>query len=204
MNRRRYQQLRRRVKAQPSDSGPRWGSAKALIKKVALGAVLGLCVTIAIGFGAFYLSTQKTTQPKSSGDAQIVLATTPSPVPVEKESRTSPTPTKPDIADSGTIAAEDPAHDRPPLSTPVPTAAPVSQPTAIVNDNRPREVKRSEAERKSVERERRQAERKRSRLEAMYRKHEISSEDYKKGQDEYKNEIAKYRSAVNGAEPTNE
>jgi hypothetical protein len=38
----------------------------------------------------------------------------------------------------------------------------------------------------------------------MYQKHEISSEAYKKGQDEYQSEMAKYRNALNGAEPINE
>jgi hypothetical protein len=38
----------------------------------------------------------------------------------------------------------------------------------------------------------------------MYRKHEISEEAYKKGQDEYKSEMAKYRSALDGAGSANE
>jgi hypothetical protein len=213
MNRRRQRPLRRRLKAQPSGSEQRQERAKALIKRAAPGALLALGAAMAIGFGLFFLFAARNAQPKKSeittGRARsesehAVLATTPSPVPVEKESRTNPAPANQDLVHSGTTLAEDSAHDRSPAPTPVPTAAPLSQPTAIVSDNRSRDLKRSEVDRKSVERERREAERKRSRLEAMYRKHEISSEAYKKGQDEYKNEIAKYRNAVSGAESTNE
>jgi hypothetical protein len=204
MNKRRHRPLRRRLKAQPSDSGRRRDSAKALIKSVAPGALLALCAAIAIGFGVFYLFTLRNTRSKNSGKTQIVSATTPSPLPIEKETPTNPASANLDTAHPGTIVAEDLAHDRSPPPTPVPTAAPVPQSTAIVSDNGSRDVKRSEVDRKSVERERREAERKRSRLEAMYQKHVISSEAYKKGQDEYKSEMAKYRSAVNGAESTNE
>ena len=204
MNRRRQRPLRRRLKTQPSGSGQRQDSANALIKRAAPGALLALCAAIAIGFGLFHLFTARNTRPKKSGITDIVSATTTSPVPVEKETPTNPASANQDSVHSGTILAEDSAHDRSPVPTPVPTAGPLPQPTAIVSDNRSRDLKRSGVERKSVERERREAERKRSRLEAMYRKHEISSEAYKKGQDEYKNEIAKYRNAVSGAESTNE
>jgi type IV secretory pathway VirB10-like protein len=213
MNRRRQRPLRRRLKTQPSGSGQRQDGAKALIKRAAPGALLALCVAMAIGFGLFFLFAVRNTRPKNSGittgraqseSEHIVSTTTPSPLPVEKESRTNPAPPNQDPVHSGTILAEDSAHDQSPVPTPVPTAAPLPQPTAIVSDNRSCDLKRSEVDRKSVERERREAERKRSRLEAMYRKHEISSEAYKKGQDEYKNEIAKYRNAVGGAESTNE
>ncbi len=213
MNRRRQRPLRRRLKTQPSGSGEGQDWAKALIKRAAPGALLALGVAMAIGFGLFFSFAARNTRPKKSGITtgrartereHIVSATTPSPVPIEKESRTNAVPPNQDLVHSGTILAEDSAHDRSPVPTPVPTAAPLSQPTASVSDNRSRDLKRSGVDRKSVERERREAERKRSRLEAMYQKHEISSEDYKKGQDEYKNEIAKYRNAVSGAESTNE
>ncbi len=204
MNRRRQRPLRRRLKTQPSGSGQRQDWVNALIKRAAPGALLALCAVIAIGFGLFLLFAARNTRPKKSGTTHIVSATTPSPVPVEKESRTNPAPVNQDSVHSGTVLADDSAHHRSPEPTPVPTAEPLPQPTAIVSDNRSRDLKRSEVDRKSVERERREAERKRSRLEAMYQKHEISSEAYKKGQDEYKNEIAKYRNAVSGAESTNE
>src|SRR5207244_2681219 len=111
----------------------------------------------------------------NSASAQSVPAATPSAVPVEKETPIDPALAKPDTAESDMVVAEQSAHDQLPVPTPVPTAASLPQPTATATDNGSREVKRSEAERKSVERERRAAERKRSRLEAMYRKHEISS-----------------------------
>jgi cytoskeletal protein RodZ len=204
MNKPRRQSFRRRLKTQPNDSERRWDSAKALVKSVAPGALLVLGVTIAIGFGAFSLFKPGSTPPKDSGDTQIVAATTPSPLPAEKASHSSPTPDDLDAARSGTIVAEDSTHHELPSSTPVSTASPLPQPTAIVDDNKTGDVKLSEVERKSFERERRKAERRRSRLEAMYRKHEISDEAYKKGQDEYKSEMAKYRSAMDGAGSANE
>lgn len=204
MNKRRSRPLRRRPKTEPNDSERRPNSAKDLIKTVAPGALVVLGAAIAIGVGVFFLFKLKGTPSKNSGDTRIVAAATPSPVPVEKRDQTTPATTDMDAARSETIVTEDSNHDQSPLPTPVSTAAPVPEPTAIVGDNKARDVKLSEVERKSVERERRKAERKRSRLEAMYRKHEISDEAYKKGQDEYKSEIAKYRSAVTGAESTNE
>ena len=200
MNRRRRQSLRRRLKAQPSDPGRPWGSAKALTKKVAPGVLIALSASVAIGVGAFFLFTLGNIRAKHSANSQIAAAKTP----VEKERRTNPASTNLDTAHSGSIVGAEPAPDRSPVSTPVPTAAPLPQSTAVVSDNKSRDVKWSETERKSVERGRRAAERKRSRLEAMYQKHEISSEAYKKGQDEYKSEMAKYRSAVTGPESTNE
>ncbi len=164
MNRRRQRPLRRRLKTQPSGSGQRQDWVNALIKRAAPGALLALCAVIAIGFGLFLLFAARNTRPKKSGTTHIVSATTPSPVPVEKESRTNPAPVNQDSVHSGTVLADDSAHHRSPEPTPVPTAEPLPQPTAIVSDNRSRDLKRSEVDRKSVERERREAERKRSRF----------------------------------------
>jgi hypothetical protein len=197
MNRRRHQPLRRRLKVKISNSERRSVSAKEWFKKVAPGAFLALGVAIAIWFGAIYLFTLRSTRARNSGDTQLVAAATPSPLPVEKE--TNSASTNLETARSGTVEPEASA-----LPTPIPTATPLPQSTAVASDNRTHEVKRSEVDRKSVERERRAAERKRSRLEAMYQKHEISNEVYKKGQDEYRSEMAKYRNALNGGEPTNE
>jgi hypothetical protein len=200
MNRRRYQPLRRRLKVKISNSERQSVSAKDLIKKVTLGAFVTLGLAIAIGFGASHLFASRSSRARSSGDTQIVAADTPSRLPVEKE--TNPASANLQTAHPETVVSEDSA--RSPLPTPAPTATPLPQSTAIVGDNRTHDVKRSGVERKSVEKDRRAAERKRSRLEAMYQKHEISSEAYKKGQDEYQSEMAKYRNALNGAEPTNE
>ena len=200
MNRRRYQPLRRRLKVKISNAERRSVSAKDLIKKVALGAFLVLGVAIAIGFGASHLFTSKSPRARNSEDTQIVAVATPSPSPIEKE--TNPASANLGTVHPGTVVSEDSA--RSPLPTPAPTVTPLPKSTAIVDDDRTHEVKRSGVERKSVEKERRAAERKRSRLEAMYQKHEISSEAYKKGQDEYQSEMAKYRNALNGAEPINE
>jgi hypothetical protein len=200
MNRRRHQPLRRRLKAKISNSERQSVSAKDLIKKVAAGALVALGVAIAIGFGASHLFASRSSRARNSGKTQIVAAATPSPSPVEKE--TNLASANLETVHPETVVSEDSA--RSPLPTPVLTATPLSESTPVVTDNRTHEVKRSEVDRKSVERERRAAERKRSRLEAMYQKHEISSEAYKKGQDEYQSEMAKYRSALNGGEPTNE
>jgi hypothetical protein len=201
MNRRRHQPLRRRLKAKIRNSAERQSvSAKDLIKKVAPGALVALGVAIAIGFGASHLFASRSSRAGNSGKTQIVAAATPSPSPVEKE--TNPASANLETVHPETVVAEDSA--RSPLPTPVLTATPLPESTPLVRDDRTHEVKRSEVDRKSVERERRAAERKRSRLEAMYQKHEISSEAYKKGQDEYQSEMAKYRSALNGGEPTNE
>jgi cytoskeletal protein RodZ len=203
MNRRRGRPLRRRVKAQPNDSERRRDSEKALIKSVGPGALIALGVAIAIGFGAFFVFKSRSTAAKHSGNTQIVAAPTPAPSPVEKGEQTGPAPDNLDATRSGTIVAEESTQHQSPEPTPV-SSAPLPEPTAIVNDNKARDAKPSEAERKSIERERRKAERKRSRLEAMYRKHEISDEAYKKGQDEYKSEMAKYRSVMDGAGSVNE
>jgi len=200
MNRRRHLPLRRRLKVRISNRERQSVSAKDLIKKVALGAFVALSVAIAIGFGASHLFASRSSRARNSGNTQIVAAATPSPSPVEKE--TNPASANLETVHPETVVSEDSA--RSPLPTPVPTATPLPQSTAIVSDNPAHDVKQSGVERKSVEKERRAAERKRSRLEAMYQKHEISSEAYKKGQDEYQSEMAKYRNALNGAEPTNE
>jgi hypothetical protein len=200
MNRRRHQPLRRQLKVKISNSERQSVSAKDLIKKVALGAFVTLGLAIAIGFGGSHLFASRSSRARSSGDTQIVAADTPSPSPVEKE--TNLASANLEAVHPETVVSEDSA--RSPLPTPAPTATPLPQSTAIVGDNRTHDARRSGLERKSVEKERRAAERKRSRLEAMYQKHEISSEAYKKGQDEYQSEMAKYRNALNGAEPTNE
>jgi type IV secretory pathway VirB10-like protein len=197
VNRRRNRPLRRRLKAQPSDSGRRRDSAKAWIKRVAPGALVALGAAVAIGLGVFCLFALRNTRSKNSEKTQIVSVTTPSPV----GKAPNPALANLDTVHPGTIAAEDP--NRSPLPTPVPTAvAPFPQPTAVVKDDGSRDLKPSEVERKSAERERRKAERKRSQLEAMYQKHVISSEAYKKGQDEYQSEMAKYRSALTGDDLT--
>ena len=200
MNRRRHQPLRRRLKVKISKSERRSVSAKDLTKKVAPGAFLALGVAIAIGFGASHLFASRSARARNSENTQIVAAATPSPSPVERE--TNPASANLETVHPKTVVSEDSA--RSPLPTPAPTVTPLPKSTAIVDDDRTHEVKRSGVERKSVEKERRAAERKRSRLEAMYQKHEISSEAYKKGQDEYQSEMAKYRNALNGAEPINE
>src|SRR5438105_4586554 len=200
MNRRRHQPLRRRLKTKMKDPERRHVSVKDWIKKVAPGACVALGAAIAIGFGVSYLFASRSPRTKNSGDTVIVGATTPSPSPVEKETAS----TNIEAGHSETVVAEDSTLGQSPVPTPVPAATPLSQSTAVVGDARMHEVKRSEVERKNVERERRAAERKRSHLEAMYQKHEISSEAYKKGQDEYRSEMAKYRNALNGAEPANE
>jgi hypothetical protein len=204
MNKHRSRPLRRRPKIQPNDSERRRNSAKNLIKTVAPGAWVALGAVIAIGVSGFFLFKLKDAPSKNSGDTQIVAATTPSSLSVEKESHTSPATDNLDAARSETIVPEDPARYQSPLPTPDSSASPLPQATAIVSDNKARDVKLSEMERKSIERERRKAEHKRSRLEAMFRKHEISEEAYKKGQDEYKSEMAKYRSALDGAGSANE
>jgi type IV secretory pathway VirB10-like protein len=200
MNRRRRQPLRRQLKVRLRNPERQSVSAKDLIKKVALGAFVVLGVAIAIGFGASHLSASRNSRARNSANAQTVVAATPSPSPVEKE--TNPASADLETGKPEAIVSEDSA--RSPLPTPVLTATPLPESTPSVTDNRTHEVKRPEVDRKTVERERRAAERKRSRLEAMYQKHEISSEAYKKGQDEYRSEMAKYRSALNGGEPTNE
>jgi hypothetical protein len=200
MNRRRHQPLRRRLKVKIGKSERQSVSAKGLIKKVALGAFVALGVAIAVGFGASHLFASRSSRARNSGNSQSVAATTPSPSPVEKE--TNPASANLETGHPETVVSEESAGS--PLPTPVLAATPLPESTPIVTDNRTHEVKRSELDRKTVERERRAAERKRSRLEAMYQKHEISSEAYKKGQDEYQSEMAKYRSALNGAEPANE
>jgi type IV secretory pathway VirB10-like protein len=200
MNRRRRQPLKKRLKVRIRNPERQSVSAKNLIKKVALGAFVALGVAIAIGFGASHLFASRSSRARNFGNTQTVVAATPPPSPVEKE--TNPASANLETRQPEAVVSED--SGRSPLPTPVLTATPLSESTPIVTDNRTHEVKRSEVDRKSVERERRAAERKRSRLEAMYQKHEISSEAYKKGQDEYRSEMAKYRSALNGGEPTNE
>jgi type IV secretory pathway VirB10-like protein len=200
MNRRRRQPLRRQLKVRLRNPERQTVSAKDLIKKVALGAFVVLGVAIAIGIGASHLFASKNSRARNSANTQTVVAATPSPSPVEKE--TNPASADLENGKPEAIVSEDSA--RSPLPAPVLTATPLTESTPSVTDNRTHEVKRPEVDRKTVERERRAAERKRSRLEAMYQKHEISSEAYKKGQDEYRSEMAKYRSALNGGEPTNE
>jgi type IV secretory pathway VirB10-like protein len=200
MNRRRRQPLRRQLKVRLRNPERQTVSAKDLIKKVALGAFVVLGVAIAIGIGASHLFASKNSRARNSANTQTVVAATPSPSPVEKE--TNPASADLETGKPEAIVSEDSA--RSPLPAPVLTATPLTESTPSVTDNRTHEVKRPEVDRKTVERERRAAERKRSRLEAMYQKHEISSEAYKKGQDEYRSEMAKYRSALNGGEPTNE
>jgi hypothetical protein len=174
------------------------------MKRVAPSALLALGVAIAIGLGAFLVFKARSTVLKHSENTQVVATTTPAPSPVGKGDQTGPVADNLDAARSGTIVAEDSTHDQSPASTPVSTASPFPQPSAVVNDSKARDVRLSEADRKTMEKERRKAERKRSRLEAMYQKHEISNEVYKKGQDEYKSEMAKYRSAIDGAGSANE
>ncbi len=115
MNRRRQRPLRRRLKTQPSGSGEGQDWAKALIKRAAPGALLALGVAMAIGFGLFFSFAARNTRPKKSGITtgrartereHIVSATTPSPVPIEKESRTNAVPPNQDLVHSGTILAE--------------------------------------------------------------------------------------------------
>jgi hypothetical protein len=200
MNRRRRQPLKKRLKVRIRNPEPQSISAKNLIKKVALGAFVALGLAIVIGFGASHLFASRSSRASNSGNTQTVLAATPSPSPVETE--TNPGSANLETGQPEAVVSEDSA--RSPLPTPGLTATPLPESTPSVTDDPAHEVKRSEVDRKTVERERRAAERKRSRLEAMYQKHEISSEAYKKGQDEYRTEMAKYRSALNGGEPTNE
>lgn len=200
MNRRRGRPPRKRLKkAQPRDSRQRPALPKTLIKIVVPVALLALSAVVAIGFAVSHLSPARYSRSKN---AQAVAAMTPSPSPVEQEANLASANLQ--TTHPAAIASEDPARDQSPLPTPMPNATPLPESTPIVSDDRTPDVKRSEADRKNVERERRVAERKRSRLEAMYQRHEISSETYKKGQDEYQSEMAKYRNALHGAEPTNE
>jgi hypothetical protein len=204
MNKRHRRPLRRRLKTQPNDSDRRLDSARRLVRRITPGALLALGVAITTGFGALFLFKLRSTPSKHSANTEIAVATPPSPLSVEKGSQTTPAANNPDAARTETIVSEDSTQHQSPMPTPVSAPSPLPEPTAIVGDNKARDVKLSEAERKSVERERRKAEHKRSRLEAMHQKHEISDEAYKKGQDEYQSEMAKYRSVIDGAASANE
>jgi hypothetical protein len=203
MNKRRCQPLRRRPKAQSNNSERRPDSERTLTRIVVPGALLTLGVAITIGFGASFLFKLRGKPSTNSANTQVVVATPPSPTPVEKGGQTNPVSDNLDGARSETMVAEDSTSHPSPVPTPV-SEAPLTQPTAMASDTKARDAKPSEIERKSIERERRKAERKRSRLEAMHQKHEISDEAYKKGQDEYKDEMAKYRSVMDGAGAANE
>jgi hypothetical protein len=202
MNRRR-RPLKLHLRAAPKQKIPYRSSPKFPLKVILTGVCLALIMVGALSFGAFTLI--KNARSKHQGHAS---AASPSPsASALLAGSVNPVPTtmaSPRVAMVSATPLPTASPRQSPTASQGPSATPVSRPTALIANDKPREVKTdSEVSRKTAEQRRREAERKRSRLEAQHKNHEISDEAYKKGQQEYQAELAKYRSAVSAGSSSN-